>query len=84
MRYHIVMTYFNRIEVNPKKLAGKPVIKGTRIQVALILNLLARGYTIERIIQAYPNLRRADVLAAIRYSEARVQREMVRPLEFAK
>lgn len=78
------MTYFNRIEINPKKLAGKPVIKGTRVPVALILNLLARGYTIERIIQAYPNLLRADVLAAIRYSEARVQREMVRPLELAK
>jgi len=78
------MTYFNRIEVNPKKLAGKPVIKGTRVPVALILNLLARGYTIERIMRAYPNLKRADVLAAIRYSEARIQREMVRPFELIK
>ncbi len=59
------MTYLDRIEINPKKLTGKPIIKGTRIPVALILNLLARDYTIERIVRAYPNLKRADVLAAI-------------------
>lgn len=78
------MTYFERIEINPKKLAGKPIIKGTRIPVALILNLLARGYTIERILNAYPNLKKMDVLAAIRYSEARMQREIVRPFAIAK
>ena len=78
------MTYFERIEVNPKKLAGKPIIKGTRIPAALILNLLARGYTIERIIQAYPKLKKIDVLAEIRYSEARLQRETVRPIELIK
>jgi len=70
------MTYFERIEINPRILAGKPVIKGTRIPVALILNLLAKGYTIERILRAYPNITIIDVRAAIRYSEARVQREM--------
>ena len=74
------MTYFERVEINPRKLAGKPIIKGTRIPVTLILNLLARGYTVERILEAYPNLKRADILAAIRYSEARIQREVVAPL----
>ncbi|MBI3305148.1 DUF433 domain-containing protein [Candidatus Parcubacteria bacterium] len=74
------MTYLGRIEINPGKLLGKPVIKGTRIPVALILNLFARGYTIDRILEAYPNLRRADVLAALRYSEARLKRESVAPL----
>jgi len=78
------MTYLERIEINPRILAGKPVIKGTRITVALILNLLAKGYTIERILLTYPNITNADVRAAIRYSEARVQREIVRPLELAK
>ena len=78
------MTYLERIEINPKKLAGKPVIKRTRIPVALILNLLAKGYTIERILRAYPNLKKADLLAAIRYSEARIQREFIAPLEFVK
>lgn len=78
------MTYLERIEINPKILAGKPVVKGTRIPVALILNLLAKGYTIERILNAYPNLKKVDVLAAIRYSEARVQREIVRPFAIIK
>lgn len=81
MRY---MTRRERIEINPKILAGKPVIKGTRIPVAIILNLLARGYTIERIARAYPNIKKADVLAAIRYSEARMQREVARSFELAK
>ena len=74
------MTYLEHIEVNPKKLAGKPVVKGTRIPVALILNLLIRGYTVERILQAYPNLKKSDVLSAVRYSEARLEREIIEPL----
>lgn len=66
----------NRIEINPKVLSGKPVIKGTRIPVSLILNLLIHGYTVERIVQAYPNLTKIDVRAAIKYSEARLNREV--------
>jgi uncharacterized protein (DUF433 family) len=73
------MKYLERIEINPKILVGKPVIKGTRIPAALILNLLANGYAVERILRAYPNLKREDVLAAIRYSAARLQRELVFP-----
>lgn len=74
------MPYQNRIVINPKILMGKPVIKGTRIPASLILNLLARGYSIERILQAYPNLQRADVIAAIEYSGARLDREVALPL----
>lgn len=74
------MTYLGRIEINPGKLLGKPVIKGTRVPVALILNLLARGYTIDRILEAYPNLKKIDVLAALRYSESRLKRESLAPL----
>lgn len=54
----------NRIEVNPEILLGKPVIAGTRIPVYLILNLLASGYTVKRIIEAYPSLTREDIAAA--------------------
>lgn len=54
-----------RIEVNPKVLSGKPVIRGTRIPVSLILNLLAQGYELADVLLAYPELTEADVRAAI-------------------
>ena len=65
------MTYAERITINPKILSGKSAIRGTRIPVTPILNLLANGYTVERILIAYPNLKRSDLIAAIRYSAAR-------------
>ena len=63
------------IIVDPKILAGKPVIAGTRIPVYLILNLLVHGYNFERIIKAYPVLTVEAIKAAIKYSEARMKRE---------
>lgn len=71
-------TEMGRIVIDPKVLLGKPVIKGTRIPVSLVLNLLAHGYDFERIIQAYPILSREDIQAAIRYAEAVLEREEVR------
>ncbi|MDO8474025.1 MAG: DUF433 domain-containing protein [bacterium] len=64
-----------RITTNPKILAGKPVIKGTRIPVYLILNLLANGYTYERIIKAYPRLEKQDIKAALEYAQVLTKRE---------
>jgi uncharacterized protein (DUF433 family) len=57
-----------RIEINPKILCGKPVIKGTRIPVSLILNLMGHGYTKERIIDAYPQLSEEDIDEAVRFA----------------
>lgn len=71
-------SYKERIIVDPGILAGKPVVKGTRIPVYLILNLLAHGYDFERIIQAYPVLSKDDIKAAIQYSEAQMRRQEVR------
>ena len=68
----------NRIVVDPKILAGKPVIKGTRIPVYLVLNLLANDYNFDKIIEAYPVLTRQDIKAAIKYSENRMERGEVR------
>jgi uncharacterized protein (DUF433 family) len=54
-----------RIEVNPKILGGKPVIKGTRIPMYLILELLSAGYDFKRIIESYPTLTEEDIKAAV-------------------
>ncbi len=70
--------YRHQIVVDPAILAGKSTIKGTRIPVTLILNLLANGYTFDRIVQAYPVLTIEDVKAAVAYAEARLDREEVR------
>ena len=54
-----------RIEINPKILAGKPVIKGTRISVELILRMLSQGISVEEILEEYPHLTEEDVKAAL-------------------
>ena len=64
-----------RIEVNPKILGGKPVIKGTRIPVYLVLELLSAGYDFKRIIQAYPALSEEDIKAAVNYAVQIVKNE---------
>ena len=65
-----------RIVINPRIMGGKPVIKGTRIPVYFILELIANGWAIDDILKEYPHLTREDVLAAVRYA-ARVLREEV-------
>ena len=65
-----------RIIIDPKIMGGKPVIKGTRIPVYFILELIANGWTIDDILEEYPHLTREDVLAAVRCA-ARVLREEI-------
>lgn len=60
--------YQDRITIDPEILAGKPVVRDTRIPVYLILNLLGHGYSVERITQAYPALTPDDIRAACRVS----------------
>jgi uncharacterized protein (DUF433 family) len=55
----------NRIEVNPKIMLGKPVIRGTRIPVELILRKLSAGAGDADLLDAYPRLTRADIQAAV-------------------
>ncbi len=57
-----------RIEINPKVMLGKPVIRGTRITVELILRKLAEGATHGDLTEAYPHLTHDDIVAAITYA----------------
>lgn len=62
------MDYKKRIISDPKIMLGKPVVKGTRITVELLLKKLSEGNTIDQLLKAYPNLKKEDVLAALQYS----------------
>jgi uncharacterized protein (DUF433 family) len=66
-----------RISVNSKVLAGKPVIKGTRIAVEFVLDLLANGWTIEKILKNYPQLKKEDVTAVLKYATEILTEEKV-------
>lgn len=61
------MARHERIELNPKVMVGKPVIRGTRVPVELLLRKLGEGATEAELLDAYPNLRREDILAALEY-----------------
>lgn len=69
------MEYTNRIVSDPNIMLGKPIIKGTRITVELILRKISEGMTTEELLEAYPNLTRESVLAAVSYSADVIARE---------
>ncbi len=58
----------DRIEVNPGVMLGKPVVRGTRITVELLLRKISEGASTEDLLDAYPRLRREDILAAVAYA----------------
>lgn len=62
------MTVTDRVETNPDVMMGKPVIRGTRIPVELILRKLAEGATEDELLDAYPRLERVDLRAALAYA----------------
>jgi uncharacterized protein (DUF433 family) len=66
----------DRIVVDPNILVGKPVIKGTRIPVYLIIELIAGGKTIKGVLKEYPELREEDVKAALLYASKLLEREL--------
>jgi len=70
-----------RIVIDPEILAGKPVIKGTRISVDFILELLANGWSYEQILNNYPQLKKEDILAAIAYSYEIIKEEKIYSLK---
>ena len=71
------MNAVSRIVFDPSILAGKPVIRGTRISVDLVLELLASGWQETMILKEYPGLEHNDLLACIRYAQEIVRSEWV-------
>lgn len=69
------MEYTKRIVSDPDIMLGKPVIKGTRITVELILRKMAEGMTIEELLEAYPHITKDNIHAAVSYSADVISRE---------
>ncbi|HAG51194.1 MAG: antitoxin [Deltaproteobacteria bacterium GWC2_42_51] len=67
--------YKDRIAVDPDIMLGKPVIKGTRVTIELILKKLSEGMTVEELLEAYPHLTKEDIFAALSYSADVISQE---------
>jgi uncharacterized protein (DUF433 family) len=70
---------FDRIEIDPRRCGGTPVIKGTRIPVAVLLDQLAAGESWETLLAGYPELVQEDIQAAILFAKASVEHTEIIP-----
>jgi uncharacterized protein (DUF433 family) len=77
------MGWQDRITIDPKVLVGKPVIKGTRIAVEFVIDLLAQGWSESEILRNYPGLTHEDIIACLRYAGETLHSEKVYPLNAA-
>jgi uncharacterized protein (DUF433 family) len=71
------MDWQERITIDPEVLVGKPIIKGTRISVEFVLDLLGRGWTIEQILREYDHLTPKDIQASLAYASDMMKSERV-------
>ncbi|HLA85616.1 MAG TPA: DUF433 domain-containing protein [Thermoguttaceae bacterium] len=62
------MTWQDRITIDSDVLVGKPIVKGTRIAVEFVIDLLARGWTTEQVLAAYDHLTPEDIQACLAYA----------------
>ena len=69
-----------RITLNPKIMVGKPIIRGTRLTVQYILNLLVHGTSIDEILQEYKGLTKEDILACLLYASETLKDTTFMPL----
>lgn len=74
------MTWQDRIVLDPDILVGKPVVRGTRLAVELIVDLLAQGWSEAEILESYPKLSAEDIHACLKYATAVMQSERVYPI----
>jgi uncharacterized protein (DUF433 family) len=73
------MEWRERITLDPAVLVGKPVVKGTRLAVEFIIDLLAKGWTVEDVLRNYPGITREDVQACLAYASEILHAEKVFP-----
>jgi uncharacterized protein (DUF433 family) len=69
----------DRVEINPRVCNGRPVIKGTRIPVSVILEQIASGESWDVLLAGYPELKKEDIQAALLYAKASLDHTEVRP-----
>ncbi len=74
---------FTRIETNPAILCGKPCIRGTRISVEFVLELIASGASFNDIVKAYPHLSVEDIAEAVRYAAYSLKNDVLIETEIA-
>jgi uncharacterized protein (DUF433 family) len=74
------MNWKERIVLDPKVLVGKPVVKGTRISVEFVIDLLARGYSQEQILAEFDHLTADDIHACLSYAREVLSSESVYPI----
>ena len=74
------MSWTDRIAIDPDVLAGKPVVRGTRLSVDFIIGLLGQGWSDSDILRNYPGLTREDIGACLQYASEVLQAEKVYPL----
>jgi len=77
------MVGHERIVVDPRILTGKPVVRGTRISVELVVELLAAGWSHAQILASYPHLTEEDIRACLAYASELLREEKVYPLKSA-
>lgn len=71
------MNWEQRIAVDPKVLVGKPVVRGTRLAVESIIDLLAQGWSEQQILDSYPGLSHEDIAACLHYARDVLKSERV-------
>jgi uncharacterized protein (DUF433 family) len=79
----LFMDWHSRIVINPKILVGKPVIRGTRISVEFVVDLVAVGWSHEKALESYPHVSEEDIRACLVYAGDLLREEQVYPLATA-
>ena len=74
------MNWEERITIDPNILVGKPLIKGTRLAVEFVIDLLAQGWTEQEVLENYPGIAEEDIHACLAYASAALRDEKVYPL----